>query len=216
MSASVVCVHLCIGRLMQLTRCWFSQWYAIAGSFPSQSACCFFMQTPKCNQNQPIWIFNFSFILLLRRFALVKSGRALRRMSFHFHYMCDLVHNICIHAVSNTDFRSATDDDESVLKMKVYGALFGSLFCWLHLAYDGSGFSYPAAAPSEKHKARAFVCTVFLIRGLRAEIRCRDNLDFPDRFYKKLLFFGDDTGGKKLAAIATHSMVICERLREED
>lgn len=41
MSTSVVCVHLCIGRLMQLTRCLFSQWYAIAGSFPSQSACCF-------------------------------------------------------------------------------------------------------------------------------------------------------------------------------
>lgn len=45
------------------------------------------------------------------------TSRERRRMSFHF------VHNLCIHAVSNTESHRCTDP--TLTKTKVYGSLFG-------------------------------------------------------------------------------------------
>lgn len=146
-------MRVCIEHLMQLTFAAVERWwYAIAAALEvSSQSVVFSLQTPKCNQNQPIWIFNFIFIFF-SCFAFELDSNCEIRKSFtvdEFSFSFG-AHNICIHAVRNTDFfhfhndwraclSSSQASDESVLKMKVYGSLFAlANVRWLHLFYDSS------------------------------------------------------------------------------
>lgn len=63
---------VCIGHLMQLT--FVDMQSHCAGSYFTVGLCCFsFMQTPNCNQNQPIWNFYYIFF---SGFALAKSQKS--------------------------------------------------------------------------------------------------------------------------------------------
>lgn len=191
MSASVVCVHLCIGRLMQLTCC---LWYAIAGSFPSQLACCFL-----CKHQNVIKTNRSGFLISVSFYCCAVSHWWNQEERFDgwvfIFIICTIWCTIYAFMRLVTQQPTTTKVYWKWKFMALCLALYFADYISLMMAL---AFPTRPAAPSEKHKARAFVCTIFLIRGLRAEIRCCDNLDFPDRFYKKLLFFGDDKGGKNL------------------
>lgn len=127
MSAAMWCA--CIGHLMQLTS--VDMQSQCAGSFFTVGLLFYLCKHRNViKTNRSGFLISFLFWFCAAQVRRTISSRALQTwMSFHFHYVCDLVHNKCIHAVRNTDFtrqrNRAPDNDESVLKTKVYESLFG-------------------------------------------------------------------------------------------
>lgn len=128
-----VCVRVCIMQLMQLIFCAAALFCLICNRFvevSSQSDCVLCKHQNVIKTNRSGFLISFSFLvspawlLLCRLFFFCEIRKSSARwMSFHFHYVCihDLVHGLCIHAVSSRvlalrDSRSSTvyDDIESV------------------------------------------------------------------------------------------------------
>lgn len=123
-------MHVC-ACVLQLILGWYAIHSKLLHSRPGFVGS--FMQTPKCNQNQAIWIFNFVFFSL--SVESVKWGK------------CFDVGWVFIVSTINAFMRFSTNSDESVLKMKVYGALFWPL-CWSHLLWWLSLFARQTTSSS--------------------------------------------------------------------
>lgn len=174
-------------------------WYAIVGSLSSQSVV--FMQTPKCNQNQPIWIFNFIFFSCfasLFLFRTAKSGKSFNVDEFSFSLYTIWCTIYAFMRLLAQIFHFHQAKVETKRRKRIENE---SLWLFVRLLADCISFMmalvfFPVQWLTEKLKVcycGAFVCTktrgFFYSRGSRRKIRLNDNLDFFNRYFTRNCYF---------------------------
>jgi hypothetical protein len=107
-----------------------------------------FMQTPNCNQDRVIWSFNFIFFLRLS----TKSGKC-------FFFFVGWVFILFLSLCANLYAFMRLGSNESVLKRKVYSALFSRLITSFMMALEFFASSKRVRHSMVKLKASKFIVT---------------------------------------------------------